>query len=737
MHGMRSKHLLFLALLPFRMFALPPSDSLTVAWIQGGGASEALATGSFQWLANNTLLFYSSQLPPADRRLDVVNPRTGSSTTLIRGTEALAAMRNVVGEARTPSTFGFPDHVDNAGRRALYELDNDLYLLDLKKTEFRPITATPENEQCAAFSPDGRYVSFVRSNDLFLYDIDTGTETRITSDGSDSLLNGTLSWVYWEEVYGRRDQGYWWSPDSRSIAFYRTDESGVSVQHYVDFSPWDPAVHRQRYPKLGGKNPAVNVGIYDIATKRTVWMDQGPRPAEYLVRLQWLPDNRRLAVRTLNRLQTRMDLFLVDASSGSSRHLLTETDSGWVNVSDDLVFLADGRHFLWSSERDGYKHLYRYTLDGRLVNRVTSGNWALRASGGLAWVDQALAGVDEQEGLVYFTALEKSSIERHLYRAKTDGTGFARITKEEGVHVVDFSPDGRYYVDRWSNASTLPSLSLHRADGSRVTPLASARPEAFSRFNLQYPAFFSIITRDGFAIPAQVLTPAGFDPARKYPVILYVYGGPSAPQVVNEWQRYTLWENLLAQHGFVVMHIDPRSATAISKSLENLVSNRLMTTVELNDLVDAARWVKHQPWADSSRLGLWGWSGGGTYTMLALTKSTEFKAGIAVAGVTDFRFYDTKWGESVMRTEAENRKGLEDFSLLRSAKDLHGRLMIVHGTYDDNVQIQNAWAFIDELIKANKQFDLMIYPMRQHGIADRPARIHLFSTMLEFWLRNL
>jgi dipeptidyl-peptidase-4 len=683
------------------------------------------------------LLFADRRKPAAERQLEIHDPARGTVRVLIRAAEGLAAMRQVMGDSAAPNAFPFPAEVDRAGRRALYVLGGELFTLEFAPPAFRRLTSTPAEEKCASFSPDGRHVAFVRANNLYLFDLASGKERQITSDGNDSLLNGTLSWVYWEEVFGRRDVGYWWSADGRSIAWFRTDESGVSLQHYVDFRPWTPKVHLQRYPKVGEKNPAVRVGIYDLGGETTRWVDLGDHVHEYVVRLQWLPDNRQLALQTMNRLQTELDLFFVDGTTGKARHILTERDSGWVNVADDLTFLPDGRHFLWSSERDRYKHLYRYTMEGKLVNQVTRGDWSLRSSGGVAWVDQAVQGVDGHDGWIYVTALEKSPLERHLYRVRPDGSGFTRITSGSGTHALSVSPGGRFYVDRFSNVRTLPALGLYTGDGSLLRVLAGPRPALVEKYRLQYPEFFTIRARDGFPLPAQIVKPARFDPMAKYPVIFYVYGGPSAPQVLDVWQRDVFWENLLARQGYLVVRVDPRSATAISKKLENLVARRLMGEVELNDLVDAARYVKSLPYVDSTRLGLWGWSGGGTYTMLAMTKSKEFKAGIAVAGVTDFRFYDTKFGEAGMKTERENREGFEEVSLVRSAKNLSGRLMIVHGTYDDNVHIQNVWAFVEELIRANRQFDLMLYPMRMHGISDRPARIHLYTTMLEFWRKNL
>jgi dipeptidyl-peptidase-4 len=712
-------------------------QKLTVEWITSGEAMDATAIPSFKWLSNGTALLYDRRKPQAERTLELLDPATGQRTPLLDPAKTLSGMKAVLGD-QGPTSVPFPQEIDGGGKRGLTIFGGDIFLLDFATGDFSRVTGTPVEEKCAALSPDGEKISFVRGNNLFVYDIGKKTEHQLTTDGSDSLLNGTLSWVYWEEIFGRRDIGYWWSDDAQSIAFLRTDESGVSVAEYSDFKPWTPRVIRQRYPKVGEKNPAVRAGIVDLGTGKTTWVDLGGQPYEYLLRIKWLPDSKRLAVQTMNRLQTEIDLFMVDKATGKGTPVLKEKDDGWVNIVDDLYFLKDGRHFIWSSERDGYKHLYRYTLDGTLVNQITKGSWATRsAGGGVAWVDQAVTAIDENNGWVYFTALEKSSIEHHLYRVRMDGSEMARITKEDGTHSVSFSPEGKYYFDRFSTASMAPALSLHRSDGSTVAVVAAPRTELFAKWDLQYPAFFTIPARDGFAMPAQILKPKDFDPAKKYPVIFFVYGGPSAPQVSNGWQRDVYWENILAASGFLVARFDPRSATAISKRLENSVARHLMGDVELNDLVDAAQWMKKQPYVDSSRIGIWGWSGGGSYTMLGMTRSREFKAGIAVAGVTDFRFYDTKWGEAVMKTERENKEGLDASSLLRCAKDLSGKLLIVHGTYDDNVHMQNAWAFIDELIKANKRFELMAYPMRMHGIADMPARIHLYSTMLDFWKRNL
>jgi len=709
-----------------------PDDQapLSVEWLCGPGPGEVAWTPQFRWLDDGRCILYDTRTKGGERGLDMLLPASGGRSPLIDEAKALSGLRALLG-AGAPKVLPFPAEIDGKGKRGLYLIGGDVILLDIAGSTVTRIDLPRGSQSCAALSPDGEKVSYVRANDLYVYDIAKERETRLTSDGSDSVLNGTLSWLYWEEIFDRHDTGYWWSPDSKSIAFLRTDESGVSVQHYVDVTPWTPRLIKQRYPKVGEKNPSVRVGIAAVDGGHITWVDFAGRPYEYVVRVQWIPTGDRLSVQTVNRLQTELDLSFADRRSGKAFPVLRETDTNWVNVMDGLRFLRDGTRFLWPSERDGYRHLYLYRMDGTLINRVTNGNWQIRLSG-----EESLS-VDEQAQLVYFTALEKSSIERHLYAVRLDGTGLKRISKESGTHMASFSADGRLYFDRYSSASTLPSLSLHAAGGEEVALVAGPRPALPSRFDLQYPKFLTVSARDGFLMPAQILMPEHAVPGKKYPVIMYVYSGPSAPVVLDVWQREIYWENLLLKNGFIVFRCDNRSATGISKTLETAEAGKLEGRGELDDIVDAVRWMKSQAYVDSTRFGIWGWSGGGTCTLLGMTRSAEFRAGIAVAGVTDFRFYDTKWAEQYMRTERENRAGFEENSLLRYAKDLHGRLLLVHGTYDDNVHIQNAWRFADELIAANRLFEMMIYPMRMHGIADEPARVHLYSTMLDFWKRNL
>ncbi len=726
-------------LLLFAVPAVSPAqqERLSIDWLFSDEGKRALAMPEHRWLADGRLVLYDLRLPEAERTLVTVDPRSGRQRPLVDAEKALVAINRVLDPEEPIEELGWPDGFSPDGRYAIYERDGDVYLLNLRRAEFEAVAATTAAEEAARFSPDGRKLAFVRDNDLWFYDVGSGAERQLTFDGSDTLLNGTVSWVYWEELLNRSNRGYAWSPDSDAIAFLQSDESMVGVMHYVDFKPNLPAVRKQRHPKPGEANPRVRAGVVTLDDAETVWVDLGTYPHEYLARLQWLPDGERLAVQTLNRSQTTLDIFLTDAASGAARHLLRETNDGWVNVHDDLHFLGGDRGFLWLSERDGYAHLYLFDMDGRLVRQVTRGDWALRASGGPAGTDRAVAHIDGDR--VWFTALEKDSTERHLYRVRLDGSGLERLTRADGAHQVFFSPTGEYYLDQSSALDSPPSLRVHRPDGEPVTTLVQPDVSVPERFDAQPWELLSVEARDGYPMPAMMLKPRSFDPARSYPAVLYVYGGPSAPTVVNAWsQRARSWfHQVLADSGIVVFQVDNRSAAGRSKTDANTILKDLYGRVELEDLLDGVAWLKAQPFVDAGRVGIWGWSGGGTMTLSAMTGSEEFVAGVAVAGVTDWQYYDTIYTERYMRRPRDNEAGYDSTSLVARAADLSGRLLLVHGTYDDNVHPQNAWAFSDALIDAGILFDMMIYPMRKHGISDDEAQAHLYRTMLEFWQREL
>jgi dipeptidyl-peptidase 4 len=489
----------------------------------------------------------------AARTIERVRASDGARRPAVDAAAALASLA-ALSPGEAPKSLPWPEALDPAGATAVYTFGDDLYALDLASSRFSRLTATPAKESLPRFSPDGRRLAFVRDNDLWTIELATKRESRLTSDGGESVLNGTLSWVYWEEIFDRDDTGHWWSPDSKSIAFLRTDESGVDVSTFTDFAPAVPRVIRQRYPRTGGVNPSVRLGIVGPDGGGTVWMDRAGVPYEFLVGVDWLPDGRNLAVQAADRSQTRVDVWRFDRVSGQASRVVSESDPAFV-YQKEIEFLDGGKTWILSSIVDGQIHLVRYGMDGARQNTVTRGPWSVRR-GTFYSAPVGSAFVDQPRGLVYFTAIEKSPLESHLYRIRPDGTGMVRITQEDGIHRVTPSPDVRFYVDAWSSANTPPALALHDISGRRVAELSKNRTDLLAPFGLSKREFVSIDAPDGFPIPASLLKPPGFDPSKKYPVLMHVYGGPGSPIVLNRWAREELFD-----------HPSPRTATSSRPSI--------------------------------------------------------------------------------------------------------------------------------------------------------------------------
>ena len=712
-------------------------EKLTVEWIYSQGRKQLEKLPDFFWLEDGRAIIYDQSMTKKSHTYERFDPSTIQRIPILDMPAALKNLTDYLKDEEIPDLLPWPVSFDSQGKKAVFTFQDDIFLLDLNTARFTRVTKSAEIDTCIRFSPDGKKLSYVYQNDLFVYHIGSARTDRLTYDGSEDILNGCLSWVYWEEIFGHHDQAYWWSHDSRSIAFLQTDESELGTMYYMDFKPQFPRVITQRYPKAGQANPKVRLGIITLGNPEITWVRIDPKTYEYLIRVKWLPDDRQICVQTLDRSQTRLDVHLLDRESGKSKFLMQEQDPAWIEIHDDLIFLKNRPEFLWTSERTGYNHLYRFNMKGELIQPVTFGDWALFSSGGVSWISNAVMDLDEENGWIYFTALEKSSIERHLYRIKLDGSGMERLSREAGVHKICFNSDHKYYFDKYSSASSLPVLRLHKSDGEMLYSFQKPVEELNQRTNIQLREFFTIPASDGFEMPAYMLKPKDFNPEKEYPVIINIYGGPASPKVVDEWKTALFFDNILVNHGFLVFCVDNRSASGISKALQRLTLKQLWGDVELSDLLDAVKWLKNQSFVAGDRIGIWGISGGGMYTLLAMTRSQEFKAGIAVSPVSDWLYYDTRYTEFAMKTPQENPEGYEKTSLVKRAENLHGRLLLVHGTYDNNVHIQNSWAFANELIRYNIQFDMMIYPMRKHSIKDSMAKIHLHTKMLEFWLENL
>ena len=603
------------------------------------------------------------------------------------------------------------------------------YVWDLDRRTLAPVS---ENGwlMFAKFSPDGSRVGFVRDNDIFVTDLATGRETRLTRDGSEQIINGTFDWVYEEEL-GLQD-GWRWSPDGRRIAFWRIDQSPVRTFYMIQETD---SLYSQpialRYPKAGTPNPIARIGVVGADGGETTWMDTGNDPEALLARLEWAESPNEVVIQRANRIQNRLDVLLADATTGRSRVLFTETDAAWVDVTDDFTWLNGGREFLWTSERDGWNHLYIYNRDGSVARQLTRGPWEVTR----------VMGVDERGGWVYFGATEEGPGERHVYRVRLNGRGgVEQLSRAPGTHNATISPAGTYYLDSYSTVSTPPVITLHRANGAEVRTLVdNARVrQTLANLSISAPEFFTIPTQDGTELNAWMIKPRDFDPSRKYPVLMYVYGGPGSQTVANAWggSRY-LWHQSLAQRGYIVVSVDNRGTGGRGRDFKKTVYLRLGQQ-EAADQVEAANRLAQQPYVDPARIGIWGWSYGGYMTAMAMTRpGAPFKAGIAVAPVADWGLYDTIYTERFMRTPQENPEGYRLGAPVNAAADLRGKLLLVHGTGDDNVHFQNSIRLANALQAASKQFQFMAYPNRTHSISGGPTSAHLYNLMTDWIVQNL
>ncbi len=598
------------------------------------------------------------------------------------------------------------------------------FVYTLKDGSLKGISKGPGDVMNAKFSPDSRKVGFVRGGDIYVYDIASDTETRLTTDGAEHLFNGKFGWVY-EEEFSITD-GWRWSPDGSRIAFWQENETNVPEYTLTDWMPLHQELTKIRYPKPGDPNPVMKIGVVSLDTKQIRWMDIGADTDIYIPRIQWTADPSTLSIIRLNRLQNHLELLFADAATGDTRLVLEEKTNGWFDVESDFpLFLGDKKQFFWHSERDGWDHLYMYDYSGKLVNQVTKGDWE---------VDE-VARVDEKHKTIFYSSTEPSPIERHLYSIRFDGSKKTRLTTIPGSHSFDMSPSGDYFIDRYSSVTLPPQQTMRDREGAEVRKIVENKGEAFTDYNMARRELITFMTADGVTLYASLLKPPDFDPGKKYPVLFDVYGGPGSQSVRNSWTG--LYHQLLAQKGYIVFQMDPRGTGARGAAFK-FMSYKRLGAYEVADFVEGARFLASQKYVDPKRIGIWGWSYGGYAAAMTLLKAGDyFKAAIAVAPVTDWKFYDTIYTERYMQRPADNPDGYAKGSCVEFAKDLKGKLLLVHGGQDDNVHLQNSVHLIDALEKANKQFEMRIYPNGNHGIGGGNIRLNLYTMMLEFLEKNL
>jgi dipeptidyl-peptidase-4 len=657
-----------------------------------------------------------------------IEARSGARTLLLRGSDLV------------PSGQTLPIHIEsyqfsqdgsklliftNSVRVWRQNTKGEFYVWDFRRRRLTPVSANPGLQQFAKFSPDGRWVGFVRNNNIFVSDTRSDREEQLTSDGGPNIINGTSDWVYEEEL-GLRD-AFRFSPDGKRIAFWRLDQTQIPPFYLVDDLSLYPELRTVRYPKAGTVNSEVRIGVVEISSRRTTWIDLGSEPDIYVARMGFADSSDEIWLTRLNRHQNRLDLMLADVRNGESRVVTTDTDAAWVE-NKAPYWIDEGRQFLFESERDGYNQVYLFNRDGTLTTKLTPGQWDV----------STVYGVDPARRILYFNGAGEGPLKSLLYRVGLDGGEVTRISSAGGSHAVQFNSDYSLYVDAYSAAGVPTTLTLHTPDGQVVRTISDNRElmQKVRSLGLELPEFISIPVADDVVLNGYIIRPPDFDVSRTYPLLMYVYGGPGSQTVRDSWggTRY-LWHQMLAQEGYLVASVDNRGTGGRGRDFKKVTYQNL-GRYEAADQIAAARYMGSLPFVDGERTGIWGWSYGGYMSLMCLlTGPSVFEVAVSVAPVTDWRLYDTIYAERYMRTPAENPRGYAFGAPLSHVDSLQGDLLVVHGTGDDNVHAQNTIQLIQRLEDAGKQFDMRLYPGKTHSIAGTTTRVNLYSLLTQ-WLRE-
>ena len=615
-------------------------------------------------------------------------------------------------------------------KHLIFDSQGQLWLFDLATGTAVQFTSAPDPSGDPKFSPDGSHVSYVRKHNLYVRPVSGKGEKQLTKDAGDNLFNGDIDWVYGEELFVRSN--YFWSPDSKEIAFLHMDETKVPTYPIINWIPVHPTVDNEKYPKVGDANPVVQLGVLDADKGKVRWISLTNDEEAYIPRFGWVGDGVVWA-EVLNRNQDKMDLYFVDAKSGKSRIVLTETTPGaWIDFDHvEVCFLKSSGGFLWPSWRNGNMHLYLYSFDkqnpmgadAKLERQLTQGNFEV----------MGIEGVDEAAGTVFFLANPGDPRQQHICSAKLDGTGLQQLTHEDGLYFGKFSEDGKHYEQTFMGPFTAPRMSLC-AVGGACSPVWQARDEV-AEYGLRAPKFLEFKAEDGTTLYGRLLLPPDAPASGKIPLIVNIYGGPGGQMVLK--QPTSPFDEILARQGFAIFSVDNRGTPGRGRKFQTAIRHEF-GAIELRDQLTALDQLFAQyPQLDKDRTAIWGWSNGGSMTLYAMTHSDRFRAGVAVAPVTDWVDYDTIYTERYLGLLKDNPTGYAESDMTKAAANLRGALLLVHGTSDDNVHFQNSIQMIEALIKAGKQFRLMIYPNKTHGISGSDAHDHLFHMIEDHFEREL
>lgn len=651
--------------------------------------------------------------------------------TLFKGPESLSDEEKARRERLRLFASGIVSYQwSKDGKALLFPLNGDLYYVDLTTNKSRKLTNTESFETDAKISPKGRYVSFVRDQNIFTIDLTSGQETQLTKDGKDNIKNGMAEFVAQEEM--GRMTGYWWSPDDSRIAFTQFDESQVAQVLRNEIYADEIKLYNQRYPYAGQHNVTIKLGVVSVSNSAVDWLDLGKEQDMYLPRVEWTENSNQLTYQWQSRDQQVLELRSVDLATKKQQVLLRETSNTWVNLHDDLHFLKDGRHFIWASERDGFKHLYLYDLTTKQATQLTKGNWIVNS----------LSAVDEKNGLVYFTGRKDTPLESHLYRVSLKGGEITRLTDAGASHAPVVAKDGSGFLDTWSDVVSLPKVALRNADGKIVTMLSENtldqdHPLTPYAGELVKPRFGTLKAKDGQVLHYRIFEPANKVAGKRYPVVVGVYGGPGAQRVTNSWSTKDLYYQYLVQNGFIVFQLDNRGSENRGKAFEDPIYKKL-AVVEVEDQITGVEYLRSLPYVDAKHIGIYGHSYGGYMAIMAMFKASDyFAAGVSGAPVTDWALYDTHYTERYLGHPKDNAVGYEQSSVFPYVDGLKGKLFIYHGMADDNVLFTHSTKVFGALQQQGKLFEVMTYPGSKHAMFGQPVQTHLHKTITEFFERTL
>lgn len=604
----------------------------------------------------------------------------------------------------------------------------DYYLYDISSKQLTKLFDFKVQEP--TFSPDGTQIAYAKDNNLFVYNLQTKSSKQITTDGKkNAIINGITDWVYEEEFAFVK--AFDWNASSDKIAFIRFDESEVS-EFSMDLYNQGlyPTQQVFKYPKAGEKNAVVSLHIYDLKGNNSKQINLGNYSDFYIPRLKWTNEANLLSAQVINRHQNNLDLLFVDGTSGTAKVVLNEKDNAYVDITDNLTFLKDNS-FIWTSEKDGFNHIYHYDKSGKLKNQVTKGNWEVTEYYGL----------DEKNQTIFYQSVENGSINRDIYSIKLNGSGKKRLSAKTGTNSATFSPNFEYYINTFSNATTPAEYSLNSSKTGKEVQSIKKNEILLSKlqkYDLPSKEFFELTTEKGNILNAWMIKPKDFDPNKKYPVLMFQYSGPGSQEVANNWiDTNDLWYMMLSQQGYIVACVDGRG-TGFKGADFKKVTYKDLGNLEVVDQIDAAKTIGKYKYVDNSRIGIWGWSYGGFMSSNCILKGNDvFKMAIAVAPVTNWRFYDSVYTERFLQTPAENASGYDENSPINHVSKLKGKYLLIHGTADDNVHVQNTMLMVEALVQANKQFDWAIYPDKNHGIFGGKTRLQLYTKMTNFIKDNL